>query len=253
MYVEENDIADASAPNVSSTSIPDMLVPFSKETWIWIFVDCFLFIAIVLGNVLTIVAIAVTRRLRSVVSNYFVLNLAVSDLLVGVSMPYHLAFYVNDALSHDELICVSRFVLISVACGGSIYNIIVIAIDRYIAIVHPLSYNAHATTKRMLLVIAGMWLCTIGVSSIPFYWNRFNATSTCEFETVLPKYFCTRNDPFPLIILADRSDTVGESRLISCARRRHGYQLCTRRARARDITRRGGIIPLRLHPRRCAV
>lgn len=155
---------------------------------LWIFVDCFLFIAIVLGNVLTIVAIAVTRRLKNVISNYFILNLAVSDLLVGISLPYHLAFYLHKALSHKKPICISRFVLISVACGGSIYNIMVIAIDRYIAIVHPLSYNAYATRRRVLLIIVVAWFCTISVSSIPIYWNRFSENSTCEFETVLPRY-----------------------------------------------------------------
>ncbi|XP_032672968.1 tyramine/octopamine receptor [Odontomachus brunneus] len=159
------------------------------ENILWIFVDCFLFVAIVLGNVLTIVAIAMTRRLKSVVSNYFVFNLAVSDLLVGITLPYHLAFYVHDPLSHTFSICISRFVLTSVACGGSIYNIMVIAIDRYIAIVHPLSYNAYATRRRVLLIIAGTWFCTISVSSIPIYWHRFSPNSTCEFETVFPRNY----------------------------------------------------------------
>ncbi|XP_011150892.1 tyramine/octopamine receptor [Harpegnathos saltator] len=189
MYLKESNIADAGVS--ASSAPPDMPEPNipDEENIFWILVDCFLFVVIVLGNVLTIVAIAVTRRLRNVVSNFFVLNLAVSDLLVGMALPYHLAFYVNDALSHEELICVSRFVLISLACGGSIYNIMVIAIDRYVAIVHPLSYNNYATRRRMLFIIAGTWLCTIGVSSIPIYWNRFSATSTCELETVLPRYY----------------------------------------------------------------
>lgn len=190
MYLEENDIAEALASASTSASPASAIMP---EDVFWIFVDCFLFITIVLGNVLTIVAIAVTRRLRNVLSNYLVLNLAVSDLLVGISLPYHLVFYLHGQLSHEKVICVLRFVLISVACGGSIYNIMMIAIDRYIAIVHPLSYNAYATKKRMLLIIAGTWICTIGVSSIPIYWNRFETSSNCDSETVLPRYSSRRN------------------------------------------------------------
>ncbi|XP_014477332.1 PREDICTED: octopamine receptor 1 [Dinoponera quadriceps] len=187
MYLESSDIGEETSRNTSMAPPGNMPGPTDGKDVFWILVDCFLFVAIVLGNVLTIVAIAMTRRLRNVVSNYFVLNLAVSDLLVGVSLPYHLAFYMDDQLSHEKLICVLRFVLISVACGGSIMNIMVIAIDRYVAIVHPLSYNAYATTKRMLLIVAGTWICTVGMSSIPIYWNRFDESSTCEFETVLPR------------------------------------------------------------------
>lgn len=182
MYTQKREFFD------KSSKPPDMI---NEDNRVWIFVDCFLFIVIVLGNVLTIVAIAVTRQLRSIVSNYFVLNLAVSDLLVGVSLLYYVAFYFNDEFSHDKSICISRFVLLSVACGASITNIMVIAVDRYLAIVHPLSYNAYATTKCMLLIVVVTWLCTIAVASIPIYWNIFNASSTCEFETVLPRYRVT--------------------------------------------------------------
>lgn len=166
---------------------------------LWILMDCFLFVATVLGNVLTILAVAWARRLRNVVSNYFILNLAVSDLMVGVTLPYHLAFYVDSTLHRNKSVCISRFVMFSLACGGSMYNLIMIAIDRYVAIVHPLSYNAYATKRRVLLIIVVAWICTMGVSSIPIYWNCFDSSQRCELETVLPRYcICSlSNSSFP--------------------------------------------------------
>ncbi|XP_011689274.1 PREDICTED: D(2) dopamine receptor isoform X2 [Wasmannia auropunctata] len=177
MYLKESNVTVVNV-NVSKISSADLSETNSADNEqnshvFWILLDCFLFVAIVLGNVLTILAITWARRLRNVVSNYFILNLAVSDLMVGVTLPYHLAFYVD-------------------ACGGSIYNLIVIAIDRYVAIVHPLSYNAYATKRRVLLIIVIAWICTMGVSSIPIYWNLFdehNASQTCELETVLPRCY----------------------------------------------------------------
>lgn len=177
MYLEERNVTE----NVNA-------LLSDKLDVLWISMDCFLFVAIVLGNVLTILAITWARRLRSVVSNYFILNLAVSDLMVGVTLPYHLAFYVDSTLHCNKSVCISRFVMFTLACGGSIYNLIVIAIDRYVAIVHPLSYNAYATKRRVLLIIVVAWICTMGMSSIPIYWNSFETSLMCELETVLPRY-----------------------------------------------------------------
>lgn len=184
MYLEDSNVTNVIL-NTSNT-LTDL--PEADDRFIWIFIDSFLFIVIVSGNVLTIVAIAWARKLRSIVSNYFIFNLAVSDLLVGVSLPYHLAFYVDRSLNRNKAVCISRFVIIDLACGGSIYNLIAIAIDRYIAIVYPLSYNAYATRKRVLIIIAIAWTCTMGVSSIPIYWNCFDTAETCEMDMILPKY-----------------------------------------------------------------
>ncbi|XP_072761249.1 histamine H2 receptor-like [Anoplolepis gracilipes] len=186
MYLKANNVTNASinALNMSTDS-----TEIDEKELVWIFVDSFLFIVIVLGNVLTILAITWARKLRNIISNYFILNLAVSDLLVGVTLPYHLAFYVDHSLNHNKTVCISRFVIIGLACGGSIYNLIAIAIDRYIAIVHPLSYNAYATRKCVLIIIAIAWTCTMATSSIPIYWNCFDTSKTCEFDTILPRYY----------------------------------------------------------------
>lgn len=196
MYLKENNVTETNvnASNIGQSSVDLLEANGAEENSeenshvFWILLDCFLFIAIVLGNVLTILAIAWARRLRNIVSNYFILNLAVSDLMVGVTLPYHLAFYVDSMLHRNKSVCISRFVMISLACGGSIYNLIVIAIDRYLAIVHPLSYNAYATKRRVLLIIVIAWICTMGMSSIPIYWNCFDISQPCELETVLPRY-----------------------------------------------------------------
>ncbi|KAL0113115.1 hypothetical protein PUN28_012374 [Cardiocondyla obscurior] len=198
MFLRENNVVEAKANasshapiwSICSTDTLNNTANHEQNNHVvWILMDSILFVAIVLGNVLTILAIAWARRLRNVVSNYFILNLAVSDLMVGVTLPYHLAFYVNATLHHNKSVCISRFVMFCFACGGSIYNLIVIAIDRYIAIVHPLSYNTYATKKRVLLTIVVAWICIMGMSSIPIYWNCFDISQICELETVLPRYY----------------------------------------------------------------
>lgn len=108
------------------TSAPDNLYNY----WAWSIVDGALMLLIVSGNTLTILAVTLSRRLSSLVSNQFVLNLAVSDLMVGLTLPYHLAFYLDEEVGKIKWLCLMRFILIILACLASIYNIIAIAVDR---------------------------------------------------------------------------------------------------------------------------
>ncbi|XP_046737436.1 histamine H2 receptor-like [Diprion similis] len=157
---------------------------------VWSIIDGLLFVMIICGNVLTILAIRLSRRLRNITSNYFVLSLAISDFLVGLSLPYHLAFYVLDHLSHVKVACIARFVFITLACSASIYNLIAIAVDRYISIVHPMKYTRYMTWRVVYTIITIGWITAIGISTIPTYWNCFdNAGAICEMDTILPRYY----------------------------------------------------------------
>lgn len=100
--------------------------------WAWCFLDGVLMVLIISGNTLTILAVTLSRRLSSLVSNQFVLNLAISDLMVGLTLPYHIVFYLDDDFGKIKWSCLMRFILIILACLASIYNIIAIAVDRYV-------------------------------------------------------------------------------------------------------------------------
>lgn len=102
--------------------------------WVWSIVDGALMVLIISGNTLTILAVTLSRRLSSLVSNQFVLNLAISDLMVGLTLPYHLVFYLDTEFGKIKWSCLMRFILIILACLASIYNIIAIAVDRYVYI-----------------------------------------------------------------------------------------------------------------------
>lgn len=108
------------------TSATDSMLNY----WAWSIVDGALMILIVSGNTLTILAVTLSRRLSSLVSNQFVLNLAISDLMVGLTLPYHLVFYLDDDVGKIKYSCLLRFIFIILACLASIYNIIAIAVDR---------------------------------------------------------------------------------------------------------------------------
>lgn len=118
----------------------DRVGEIEENLLIWVCVDITLMVLIFSGNTLTILAICLSRRIRSITSNLFILSLAISDMLVGFTLPYHLAFYMGSGLGSIHTWCLMRFFLIIIACCVSIWNLIAIAIDRYIAIVYPLHY-----------------------------------------------------------------------------------------------------------------
>lgn len=113
----------------------------AEDVLIWSVIDGFLLIVILCGNTLTILAVLYSRRLRSIISNLFVLSLAISDLFVGLTLPYHLTFYIGVGLGKIKFYCLLRFFLIIFAWCLSIWNLMAIAIDRYIAICYPLHYG----------------------------------------------------------------------------------------------------------------
>lgn len=138
-----------------TTSVAEIMVATSKndsdnfnrvsaiqeEFLIWAIIDGLLLVAILCGNILTILAVRYSRRLRSVVSNHFVLSLAISDILVGLTLPYHLTFYLFVDQGNSKIYCLLRFFFVIMACCVSIWNLISIALDRYIAICYPLHYS----------------------------------------------------------------------------------------------------------------
>lgn len=171
--------------NNSTTKLQVLILPGNAICWA--IIDVLLFFLIVFGNVLTILAVKMSRRLRHVISNYLIMNLAISDLLVGLTLPYHLGFYYSESLNKTEATCILRFVLISLACCASVFNVSAIAIDRYIAIIYPFNYSTHMTLKVIFHIIAIGWIISIAISTMPVYWHNFDSTFVCELGIVLPR------------------------------------------------------------------
>lgn len=153
----------------------------------WVVADVILLLVIILGNVLTVLAVRLSRCLRTDASSQFVLSLAVSDLMVGLALSYHLIFFIDVDLNGTEVACLLRFEVFTLACCASLFNVTAIAVDRYLAIVHPLKYPRFVARKAVCATIAGGWIFSAVVATMPIYWNSYDANAGCEFATVLPR------------------------------------------------------------------
>lgn len=167
-----------------------VLVKQVIHIWTWASIDTVLMIMIVGGNILTLCALNLSRKLSSVISNHFISSLACSDLLVGLMLPYHLAFYITDILGKNKFTCLLRYVMIVFACCASLYNLLAIAIDRYIAIIHPLHYSRYMTRRVAYCIIASGWITAVTIATIPIYWNVWNIKNEdCDLYKILDKNY----------------------------------------------------------------
>uniref|UniRef100_A0A3P9D5J4 D(3) dopamine receptor n=1 Tax=Maylandia zebra TaxID=106582 RepID=A0A3P9D5J4_9CICH len=144
-----------------------------------------LILAIVFGNVLVCLAVLRERSLQTT-TNYLVVSLAVSDLLVAsLVMPW--AVYlevVGGAWLFSRLYCNVFVTLDVMMCTASILNLCAISIDRYTAVVMPVLYNTtHRSRKRVFVMIATVWVLAFAVSCpLLFGFNTTDDPLVCSIS-----------------------------------------------------------------------
>ncbi|KHN88550.1 Octopamine receptor 1 [Toxocara canis] len=128
-----------------------------------------LVVVVVFGNSLVIAAVMLRRRLRSA-TGLLILSLAVADLMVGVViLPFSIANEVLDGFwIFGDRWCTIWLTMDIWMCTASIYNLVAISIDRYIAILKPLNYPMLITKFRARCIVALVWLSSFVVCSPSF-------------------------------------------------------------------------------------
>ncbi|GAB6024268.1 hypothetical protein CHUAL_008961 [Chamberlinius hualienensis] len=138
-------------------------LPVVKEYWALVLILFPLFT--VFGNVLVILSVYKERSLHTV-TNYFIVSLAVADLLVAaLVMPFAVYVMVNVDWELSPTLC-DFYIAMDVACStSSIFNLVAISIDRFIAVTQPIKYAKHRNNKRVWVTIAIVWLVSAAIGS----------------------------------------------------------------------------------------
>ncbi|KAJ6665744.1 hypothetical protein lerEdw1_002114 [Lerista edwardsae] len=166
-----------------------------------------LIVATVVGNALVMLAFVVDSSLRTQ-NNYFLLNLAISDFLVGAfCIPLYVPYVLTGRWTFGRSFCKLWLVVDYLLCTTSVFNIVLISYDRFLSVTRAVSYRAQqgdtkqAVSKMVLVwILAFMlygpaiisWEYISGRSIIPdgecyaefFYnWYFLITASTIEFFT----------------------------------------------------------------------
>ncbi|XP_070502684.1 tachykinin-like peptides receptor 99D isoform X2 [Chironomus tepperi] len=125
------------------------------------------------GNLVVIWIVLAHKRMRTV-TNYFIVNLSIADAMVStLNTALNFVYMLNSNWPFGTLFCkISQFVANTSICA-SVFTLMAIAIDRYMAIMNPLKPRMG---KKLTLCIAVLiWIIGI-ISSCPnfFFFTTFD-------------------------------------------------------------------------------
>jgi len=119
-------------------------------------------VAAVIGNALVIAVVASNRGMQTV-TNFFIANLSGADVVVGVfSIPFQFQAALLQRWDLPELLCPIAPFVRDVSVNVSIGALVVIAIDRYCAVIRPL--QARFNRRLAQAVMAVVWVVGIAAS-----------------------------------------------------------------------------------------
>uniref|UniRef100_A0A8D0BUM9 Histamine H3 receptor n=1 Tax=Salvator merianae TaxID=96440 RepID=A0A8D0BUM9_SALMN len=118
-----------------------------------------LMLATIVGNALVMLAFAVDSSLRTQ-NNYFLLNLAISDFLVGAfCIPLYVPYELTKKWTFGRSICKLWLVIDYLLCTASAFNIVLISYDRFLSVTRAVAYRAHqGDTRQALFKMVMVWV-----------------------------------------------------------------------------------------------
>ncbi|XP_067372069.1 trace amine-associated receptor 8a-like [Channa argus] len=145
--------------------------PLSVSVLIYIVLS-FISLLTVTLNLLVIISISHFNILLSHVSrqlhtptNLLLLSLGVSDFFVGFDMLFQIML-INGCWLLGDLICSLYIVFDYVVTSTSIGIMVLISIDRYVAICDPLHYSTRFTPRRVQVCVSLCWILSLSYGII---------------------------------------------------------------------------------------
>ena len=114
------------------------------------------------GNVIVCYIVLAYQRMRTV-TNYFIVNLACSDIMMSVLCipPTFIANLLMQYWPFGPILCPIVTYAQVVTVFLSAFTLLAISLDRYIAIIYPL--RPRMTTKQAAIVITVIWFLSLAV------------------------------------------------------------------------------------------
>ncbi|XP_065495636.1 glucose-dependent insulinotropic receptor-like [Caloenas nicobarica] len=134
------------------------------------------------ANLLVIVAVCQLLRKQPGPSYVYILNLATADLLVGVTCITEALGDVLHGFDQSKLLCLLRVAMSMTPCIGSVLTLLLISLDRYLAVTLPLSYPTLLKKTPVVLSLVALWMLSFFFGHLPLILpslQRGNYTGYC--------------------------------------------------------------------------
>ncbi|KAJ0067817.1 hypothetical protein NL108_011038 [Boleophthalmus pectinirostris] len=157
----------------------------------------FIFVLCMVGNILVCLIVLENRRMRTV-TNLFILNLAISDLLVGIfCVPTTLVDNLITGWPFSNSVCKMSGFVQGVSVSASVFTLVAIAIERFRCIVYPLLPKPSILISKVAIVL--IWVLAVAIMSptamaltverVPNHYMIHNN----DFNHTIPLYSCYEN------------------------------------------------------------
>ncbi|XP_041452979.1 muscarinic acetylcholine receptor M5-like [Lytechinus variegatus] len=146
----------------------------------------------VLGNAMVIAAYFRDKRIRNNVANLLILNLAITDFVVGAFIiSIDTAWIIKDVWTYGEVFCKIWLDVDFVVTMMSLLTMVLISWDRYCLLTMGMRYKTFQTKKRICVILAISWTTvSLIYTFLAFAWSpitgEFNVdySQNCEMEFV---------------------------------------------------------------------
>ncbi|NXK20445.1 NK1R protein, partial [Arenaria interpres] len=137
-------------------SFPNQFVQPPWQVALWAVAYALIVVVSVVGNVVVMWIILAHKRMRTV-TNYFLVNLAFAEAsMAAFNTVVNFTYAIHNEWYYGLLYCKFHNFFPIAAVFASIYSMTAIALDRYMAIIHPLQPRLSATATKV--VISVIWL-----------------------------------------------------------------------------------------------
>ena len=143
-------------------------------------------LTIIAGNSVTIAAFTKTRLLRKP-THYFLISLAVADLMVGgLAMPLYICHFVDSNLWSGSQVIQTLYYTIDVASGmASVLTLAVVSVERLYAVGWPWKYRHSTPLKCYIIAVAVTWFLAIAISCLYLGYRFKFISSAVHIVTVI--------------------------------------------------------------------
>ena len=164
---EDNYTMSATVSQLQSTAGMDSggaSAVITEKDAIWKILTYVLSAASLPGNLLTIVVLCSSHELRSKPVNIFLIHQSVIDIISCCISMFEEVITGNASLVQPFICHVFMTKMASpMVFYASTYNMVFLSIERYLAIVNPMKYDADKVLRRLPFVFVFIWLLCIAV------------------------------------------------------------------------------------------
>jgi len=139
------------------------------------------------GNGFTLITIRLTPRLWTK-TNFVLASMLVADLIIGVTAFVYASFilvvFVFSNPCHYIVPIAALTTLLRIPSSVGVYHLVLISVERYIAIVYPLHYENMFTDRKLKWAIFAVWATGICIPAINSLWLINADLGTCDLSSL---------------------------------------------------------------------